>query len=645
MRLKRNQGIDEIGRLIELLPGAAILANVKDQRVILVNSQAIELTTYMRNELTNKRLRDLFSDPGGQDLESLIKGSDPIRLTLARRDKSTQEVQAKFEPVSSDGQTVLIVVEPAEESREQVYGWEHYRQMFGSLSKLSAATQQSDAEQGLLFILRIGQELTSATHIAVYHMNGPNMELTRQASIGTVLPEELPAQDIISLRNAQIWVPGRRSHTHLHNLARAAGFSYLASVPIGDPHAIIGVLVLADNNLRPTEQTLPLLQVVAGAAHNVIQHFSRLSHLEAKIEEKTAFQRIVDVAQDYIQDSILVLTPDLKVMMFNLAAELCLGYKEQEALNLPVQSILIGNQNLMPALQLAQQGIPTLKQDNVTLLRRSGEVFQANVSTLPVKHGNQLEGIVVAIQDLTEREAVRSRAEQLEQQALLGTVTAIFAHEVRNPLNNLSSGLQLMAYQLPPNDPQHDLINSMQADCDRLEELMKNVLIFSRATEYDMEPVDLGLLVRRQIERMRPRLNNANVQSHLSVEPSTPLIMGNARALEQIFSNLFVNALQAMESNGGILGVKVQPAETTGNRRYAVVTVADNGPGIPKEILERVFDPFFTTKSSGTGLGLAITKRIVTAHKGIIQATSYPGATLFTVQIPAIQPQQPNDSQ
>jgi signal transduction histidine kinase len=165
---------------------------------------------------------------------------------------------------------------------------------------------------------------------------------------------------------------------------------------------------------------------------------------------------------------------------------------------------------------------------------------------------------------------------------------------------------------------------------------MKSVLSFSRSAEYEMEPVDLGLLISRLVERLRPRLSAANIQYHLKPDHNTPLIMGNPRALEQVFNNLFNNAIQAMEANGGILAVKIQPAETTGKRQYALVIVADNGPGIPKENLDRIFQPFFTTKSNGTGLGLAITRRIVTAHKGIIQCNSFPGGTVFNVQIPAL---------
>ena len=192
-----------------------------------------------------------------------------------------------------------------------------------------------------------------------------------------------------------------------------------------------------------------------------------------------------------------------------------LAIPQRKAANLPVQNILIGNENLLPALRLAQTGIPTLNQDNIRLYRRSGQAFLARVSTLPVKSGDELQGIVVLIQDLSEEERAQSHAEQLEQHALLGTVTAIFAHEVRNPINNISAGLQLMAYKLPGSDPLLDLITRMQADCERVDGMMKSVLTYACTTEYEMEPVDLGVLINRLLERLKPRITGANVQQHL----------------------------------------------------------------------------------------------------------------------------------
>ena len=115
-------------------------------------------------------------------------------------------------------------------------------------------------------------------------------------------------------------------------------------------------------------------------------------------------------------------------------------------------------------------------------------------------------------------------------------------------------------------------------------------------------------------------------------------MLGNLRALEQVFSNLINNALQAMSQIGsGDLALKVQPDHSEEGVESVEVSVADTGPGIPKELQERIFQPFFTTKPNGTGLGLAITKRIITAHKGNIQVSSFPGGTVFHVQLPAME--------
>jgi signal transduction histidine kinase len=120
----------------------------------------------------------------------------------------------------------------------------------------------------------------------------------------------------------------------------------------------------------------------------------------------------------------------------------------------------------------------------------------------------------------------------------------------------------------------------------------------------------------------------------MHVQPDCPPVSGNLRALEQIFSNLINNALQAMGEEGGRLAIKAQVVQVASGRQSVEVSVADTGPGIPVDIQERIFQPFFTTERNGTGLGLAITKRIVTAHKGNIRLESFPSGTVFYVQIP-----------
>ena len=105
------------------------------------------------------------------------------------------------------------------------------------------------------------------------------------------------------------------------------------------------------------------------------------------------------------------------------------------------------------------------------------------------------------------------------------------------------------------------------------------------------------------------------------------------RAMEQVFTNLVSNASEAMSAKGGNLAIRIAPCNNMPSRSQVLVTVSDDGPGIPDDIRERIFEPFLTTKSNGTGLGLAITKRIITAHHGSIQVNSFPGGTMFEVTL------------
>ncbi|MBP1694314.1 MAG: two-component sensor histidine kinase, partial [Chloroflexi bacterium] len=254
-----------------------------------------------------------------------------------------------------------------------------------------------------------------------------------------------------------------------------------------------------------------------------------------------------------------------------------------------------------------------------------------------------LDRLLIVIKDLSESEHIREQAQQLEQRALLGEVMAIFAHEVRNPINNISTGLELMTLNLSADDPQQELIQRLQQDCDRLADLMKSVLAFSKPVEFTLEPLHIPPLVQKLIDRSTPRLAKAGVKCQLRTEGNIPLILADYRSLEQALSNLIANAFQAMSETGGQLTIKIKtlkPQKLPGLREdipYVEISIADTGPGIPKEHQDRIFQPFFTTNRNGTGLGLVITRRIITAHKGTIHLSSFPGGTVFYIRLPVAE--------
>jgi two-component system, NtrC family, sensor histidine kinase AtoS len=153
--------------------------------------------------------------------------------------------------------------------------------------------------------------------------------------------------------------------------------------------------------------------------------------------------------------------------------------------------------------------------------------------------------------------------------------------------------------------------------------------------ETKFEPFNLGQLLQRILDRWRPRLSKVNVTPFFQVEENLPMVDGDPRSIEQVFTNLISNAVDAMSATGGTLAIKIIKSMSAADRSQVEVTVSDNGPGIPDDVRERIFEPFVTTKAKGTGMGLAITKQIVTAHKGSITVNSFPGGTIFRVVIPA----------
>jgi PAS domain S-box-containing protein len=412
---------------------------------------------------------------------------------------------------------------------------------------------------------------------------------------------------------------------------------YVQTYPLGEKEAFIGLLVLAAEQGGIPEDNPTISNILSATITGIIGQNSILENLRAA-ERSTQHDLLVgELIKESTQDGLLLLSPDLLIEELNPQAETLLGYASQEISGQPASNILIGPSNLVPALQSALQGLSTPNLGEVHLHRRDGVAFLAHMSTIPLLNGEDIEGVIVLLRDLSAHEESEVRNQQLEQRALLGEVTAIFAHEVRNPINNISTGLQLMAINLPSDDPNQEVIARLLDDCNRLTHLMQSVLTFSRPPENKYQQVELSELLPTLLERWRPRFARLNVQQEFKTKTGNSKIWGDPRALEQVFSNLIGNAVEAMKANGGNLSIHIRPSHPKGGRQHVEVNVIDDGPGIPQNLIDRIFEPFVTTNRNGTGLGLSIAKRIVSAHKGVINVSSVPGGTVFQVIFPLFQ--------
>jgi PAS domain S-box-containing protein len=354
----------------------------------------------------------------------------------------------------------------------------------------------------------------------------------------------------------------------------------------------------------------------------------------SELSDLKGVELFLSAMQEHVQDGIVITDHDLKILDINPAAETMLGYVAGEAIGRPAADILISSETLLPSLESAVQKNTVHQIGERKLHKRDGFEFLASLRAIPLEQGEGRPRLLILISDLSEHEAVHLQNQQLQQRAAIGEVTAIFAHEVRNPINSISTGLQLIQMNLQEDDPLKDQIRTIQGDVDRLEHRMKAVDSFSRNLDPHPEALDLGEFCRNQLDRWRPRMNRKNIKDHIQIASGTHLVLADRRALDQVLTNLITNAIQAMEEQeSGILAIRVRPSPD--DPKFVDLHISDSGPGIPEDIRKRIFEPFFTTKGNeGTGLGLAISKRIIMAHHGKIECDSFPGGTLFKIQLP-----------
>jgi signal transduction histidine kinase len=255
-----------------------------------------------------------------------------------------------------------------------------------------------------------------------------------------------------------------------------------------------------------------------------------------------------------------------------------------------------------------------------------------NVSIAPLvgKSGDRL-GRLILLDDITQRVRLEEQMVQTEKLTSLGLLAAGVAHEVNTPLAVISNYIQMLAKQIPVDDPRQKTIEKIVKQTFRASEIVNNLLNFSRTGAAEFTEVNLNAVLEETLTLVQHPFKTARVSVIQSLTRELPAVRGSTTRLQQVFLNLFMNARDAMP-NGGMLEVR------TGAHNGSVeVEVADTGVGIPAEHLHRIFDPFFTTKSSGkgTGLGLSVSYGIIKEHAGKVEVRSTPGkGTSFRLEFP-----------
>ncbi len=231
----------------------------------------------------------------------------------------------------------------------------------------------------------------------------------------------------------------------------------------------------------------------------------------------------------------------------------------------------------------------------------------------------------------------QEEARRAERLAALGQLSAGLAHEIRNPLGVIKGSAEILKQKLEASDPlAQELAGYIYTEVNRLSALVSRFLDFARPSRLDLRPEDLSAVMERCMKAVTQQGADAKVKVQRDYAPGLPPVLLDQDLCDQVFTNLLLNACEAMGEQGGELKISIQPASGEKEGKEVVVEIEDTGPGVPQEIKEQIFNPFFTTKKTGVGLGLAIVSKIVDAHGGTLKLTSPPGrGACFRLTLPA----------
>jgi two-component system, NtrC family, sensor kinase len=423
----------------------------------------------------------------------------------------------------------------------------------------------------------------------------------------------------------------------------AAGYRY--AFPLTLRGRAIG-LALTGFKLEQTplnSDDMELIRHLLDQAALAIENAQLLGQLHLRLEEVQSLQRYTEGIFESSPAGIAVLDPERRIASANAAFATLAGQEKAAFLG----------RKLADVLPVAPLPCPGELPREVRWVDGAGQerILQVSLAAFAGGLCGREDLGVLVVHDVTERVAMEKALQENDRLVALGMLAAGVAHEVNTPITGISSYAQMLLADTPESDPHYEILKKVERQTFRASRIVNNLLELARNRQKESAPVAVVPLLRDCVELLADRLDRRRVEVVWDVPEAPevegavadgPLVFGCDGELQQVFTNLLLNALDAVAGPGagasaaqGARG-RIEIALQVDGARLAV-RIRDNGPGIPADKLEAVFQPFYSTKLNrgGTGLGLSISSEIVRRHGGALRAESQPGeGACFVVELP-----------
>jgi PAS domain S-box-containing protein len=337
------------------------------------------------------------------------------------------------------------------------------------------------------------------------------------------------------------------------------------------------------------------------------------------------------------EDAIISKTLEGIITTWNASAERLFGYKPEEIIG---QSVL---RLIPPELHFEEPRIlaklrsgERIEHFETRRMRKSGEMIDISLTVSPIKDKKgQVVGASKIVRDISGRKVVEAAIIEKEKLAAAGRLAATLAHEVNNPLESITNLAYLLFHHQPLDDEARRYAELLLQEAQRAGDITRETLSYHKAAR-ERSQVNIREILGHIARWKKKKLNARGIELRLEFE-DPPLVSGYSGELQQVFDNLVENGMDAL-SSGGTIRVRAR-GYRMGESDGLLVSVCDNGEGIPRRVLFKIFDPFFTTKpKTGSGLGLWVTREIVQKHGGTIRVRSVDEGprhgSMFSITLP-----------
>jgi PAS domain S-box-containing protein len=334
-------------------------------------------------------------------------------------------------------------------------------------------------------------------------------------------------------------------------------------------------------------------------------------------------------------DAIIGFDNNYKIFLWNKGAEDLFHYQREEVMGrdfsfiIPEHLLKKGEKEFL-INEVKEKGF--LANHESERITKEGDLVDVSVTRFAIyDEQKQMIGSVGILRDITQVKKLEKVLREKENLALIGEVVSSIAHSLSNPLNIISGNADYLLLNKKPSEDEYEELNTILQETTRITKSIRHLLNFSRPISVEKTKGDLNEIIQDIIGKSKYIIGKKNISVKKSTDNKIPSAEFDKAQIEEVILNIFTNAVQAIPSTGEI---KLTTSQSNG---FIKVEISDNGPGIPKENIDKIFQPFYSSKEygKGTGLGLSIAKRIISEHNGLIDVKSSRGkGTTFTIALP-----------